>query len=176
MRSLIFIAALIAAGCNSGVQTESANSNTSTATDAPVRTGRVQSTTEHTLENRMPNQAPTRETASSGRWTQSGDPIDTKEFDAAIAAAEKQLKAKPKDPAAKAAAVDAYFKRGFALTEARQYASALGDYRRALRLDPGHAESQKWQKQIIDIYGMLRKEYPAPGEEPPPLQYRGESE
>src|SRR5690606_38983928 len=101
-----------------------------------------------------------------------GDPIDTSEFDAKITAAEKAHKAKPDDKAAAAALADAYFERGFALTEARQYASALGDYRSSLKLVPTHAESKKWHDQIVSIYEMMKKEVPKEGEEPKPLPFK----
>ena len=80
---------------------------------------------------------------------------------------------KPADAAAKKVVAEAYFERGVALTEARQYASALGDYRRVLKLEPDHADAKKWIDQIIGIYGMLKKEYPKEGEEPPPLPWKG---
>ena len=89
-----------------------------------------------------------------------------------IAEAEKAFKAKPNDAAAKTALADAYFDRGFALTEARQYAAALGDYRKALKIVPDHEESQKWLDQIVSIYKMLKKEAPKEGEEPPPLPWK----
>jgi tetratricopeptide (TPR) repeat protein len=126
---------------------------------------------DHTTENQTPKPADPSE-ATGGRWSASGDPIDTTEFDKAISDAEKAYKARTNDPAAITAAAEAYFKRGFALTEARQYASAIGDYRRALKIDPNHEDSKKWEQQIIGIYGMMKKEYPKPGEEPPPLPYK----
>ena len=104
-----------------------------------------------------------------------GDPIDTSKFDADITSAEKELKANPSDESAKSALADAYFARGFALTEARQYASALGDYRRAVKLVPGHEESKKWIDQIVGIYSMLKKEAPKEGSEPPPLPFKKEA-
>ena len=109
---------------------------------------------------------------SSGKWSASGDPIDTTKFDKAIADAENNQKPTPADSAARTELAQAYFERGFALTEARQYASALGDYRRALKLDPNHEESKKWMDQIISIYSMLKKEPPKEGEEPPPLPFK----
>jgi tetratricopeptide (TPR) repeat protein len=118
------------------------------------------------------NQVLTSKPDEKSKWTQSGNPIDTKEFDDEIAAAEKNLKAKPKDETAKKALAESYFKRGVALTDARQYASALGDYRRALKLDPTHADAKKWIQQIIDIYDGLNKEYPKEGEEPPPIPFK----
>ena len=101
----------------------------------------------------------------------SGDPIDTSKFDTQIAKAEKAMKANP-DSSSKSLLAEAYFERGFALTEARQYASALGDYRRALKLEPNHEESKKWIDQIVGIYKMLKKDAPKEGEEPPPLPFK----
>jgi tetratricopeptide (TPR) repeat protein len=106
------------------------------------------------------------------KWTQSGEPIDTAEFDAEIVKAEKSLKAKPNDETAKKALAESYFKRGFALTEARQYASALGDYRKALKLDPTNEDAKTWIQKIIDIYDGLNKDYPKEGEEPPALPFK----
>jgi tetratricopeptide (TPR) repeat protein len=76
--------------------------------------------------------------------TQSGTPIDTSEYDQEITKAEKASKAKPKDEQAKKALAEGYLKRAIALTEARQYASALGDYRRVLKLDENNEEAKKW--------------------------------
>ena len=98
--------------------------------------------------------------------------IDTTKFDSAIAASEKEVKAKPTDDAAKKALSRAYFERGVALTDARQYASALGDYRRAVKYDADNNEAKDWIDQIIMIYGSLKKEYPKEGEEPPPLPFK----
>ena len=119
----------------------------------------------------MPMARHTPANSNSGKWSASGDPIDTSKFDENIAKAEKSMKAKP-DDASKSLLAEAYFARGFALTEARQYASALGDYRRALKLQPNHEESQKWVDQILGIYQMLKKEAPKEGEEPPPLPFK----
>ena len=161
--------AMIACGSQQAKQLPE-NSNTA---EAPQRAEKLQSTIAHTSEN-APAPLPTQENAPAGnsRWSQGGDPIDTEKFDEKIAAAEKSLKAKPDDDAAKKEAAQAYFERGFALTEARQYASALGDYRRALKLDPGHEDSKKWIDQIVGIYSMMKKEYPKEGEEPPPLPFK----
>lgn len=169
--SLAIIAgSLFAAGCNSAGADRAAADNSA---NAPMRSERMEPTTQHTFEN-MPEKPAGPVKPTGGKWSAAGDPIDTTDFDKAIADAEKNLKAKPSDAAAKTAAVEAYFKRGFALTEARQYASALGDYRRALKIDPNHEESKKWQQQIIGIYEMMKKEYPKPGEEPAPLPFKKE--
>ncbi len=164
---IICLAAFLA-GCAGNSQPVQ---NTANATSEPQRAENLQSVSVHTTENQTPKPADPN-TNGSSKWSQSGNPIETAKFDAAVISAEKAVKAKPSDQAAKTSLVEAYFERGFALTEARQYASALGDYRRALKLDPNHAESKKWIEQIIGIYGMLKKDYPKEGEEPPPLTFK----
>lgn len=108
------------------------------------------------------------------KWTQSGNPIDTSKFDAEIKQAESKLKTNPKDETLKKSLAQAFVTRGMALTEARQYASALGDYRKALKLDPGNEEAKKWIDQIIGIYQSINREYPKEGQEPPPLPFKKE--
>jgi tetratricopeptide (TPR) repeat protein len=105
------------------------------------------------------------------KWTQSGTPIDVSEFNEEIARAEKNLKAKPKDAQARKTAAEAFLKRAIVLTDARQYASALGDYRRVLKYDAENEDAKKWISQIIEIYEGLNKEAPPAGEEPPPLPF-----
>ena len=109
---------------------------------------------------------------AKGKWTQSGDAIDTAKLDAAVNLAVKTLAVKPSDAAAKKAVSEAYFNRGTALTEARQYASALGDYRKAYKADPSNTEAKEWIDKIILIYDGLKKDYPKEGEEPPPLPFK----
>jgi len=111
---------------------------------------------------------------SKTKWTRSGDPIDTTNFDDEISKAEKAFKAAPEDSSKKTILAEAYFKRGSALTEARQYASAIGDYRRALEYVPDHAESKKWIGMITSIYQSMNREIPPPGEEPAPLEFKKE--
>lgn len=172
MKSLlaIFMAAVLA-GCTNNVQPLSQNTNTSSQPTS--RNEKPQTVTAHTTENQPApsansNGVPSAPYKSAG----TGEPIDTAKFDGTISAAEKTVKAKPSDEAAKRLLADAYFDRGFALTEARQYAAALGDYRRALKLDPNHEESKKWVDQIVSIYRMMKKEAPKEGEEPPPLPFK----
>ena len=143
-----------------------ANSN---AVNTSQNSARPETVIAHSTENKT---APMGNSGTKTKWTQSGDPIDTKSLDAAIADADKALKAKPSDDELKSALAQAYFGRAMALTEARQYASALGDYRRALKLEPNHQESQKWADQILSIYQMLKKDAPKEGEEPPPLPFK----
>jgi tetratricopeptide (TPR) repeat protein len=173
IKALFLAAVVTVAGACNNTSEPPAPQNSATA-DKPVRSDRAQSMTEHTLESKPGQQPAASNTApgQGGRWAQGGTPIDTKEFDAAIAAADKALAAKPNDAAAKAAAAEAYFKRGFALTEARQYASALGDLRKAQKIDPDHVEAKRWENEIVGIYQMMKKEYPKPGEEPPPLPFK----
>ncbi len=163
--------AIAAVGCAANQPPISQNANSSNAQFA--RPEKPQTVTAHTTENQPPKLANSDGPSSAPyKSAAMGDPIDTAKFDGTIAAAEKILKSNPSDEAAKKTLADAYFDRGFALTEARQYASALGDYRRALKLDPNHEESKKWLNQIVSIYGMLKKDAPKEGEEPPPLPFK----
>ena len=106
------------------------------------------------------------------KWTRSGNPIDTSKFDVEIAKADRFLKLNSNSASAKKALSNAYYKRGFALTKARQYASAIGDYRRALKFEPQNAEAKKWVATIINIYKSINREAPREGEEPPPLEFK----
>ena len=108
------------------------------------------------------------------KWTRSGDPIDVSEFNAAIAKAEKDLKANPSDETLKKNLSAAYTKRGVALTEARQYASAIGDYRKAIKYDAANEEAKKWIATIANIYKSMKREIPPEGEEPEPLEFKKE--
>lgn len=170
MQKYLLIVALTFTGCTQSpqvVQNTNANSAAVPSHDRPMRSEQMQDSRVHTTENQPPVQP------TGGKWTQSGDPIDTAKFDKAIADAERARKAKPGDEAANKALAAAYFDRGVALTEARQYASAIGDYRRTLKYDPNHTEAKDWIEQIVSIYAMLKKEAPKEGEEPPPLPWKG---
>ena len=156
---VLAIASLLAACAANRPQTTS-NVN------APLRAEKLQDTTVHTTENQLPANS------NGSKWSQSGEPIDTTKFDKAVADAEKAAKAERSDEAGQKALAQAYFERGFALTQARQYASAIGDYRRALKHDPEHAEAKEWIDQILSIYAMLKKAPPKEGEEPPPLKVK----
>lgn len=162
---IIAVTAFFSLSCGNA-QMPIANSNSASSPRKPERTETVIA---HTTENQAPAS-----NASKSRWTQSGDPINTIEFDAAIAAAQKELKAKAADPNAKKALGEAYLKRAVALTDARQYASALGDYRRVLKYDPENAEAKEWIGQIVSIYESMGRVSPKEGEEPPPLPYKPE--
>jgi tetratricopeptide (TPR) repeat protein len=164
----LFILAAMTIACNNAAPTGTPTANSNSA-NRPMRSEQMQqqNTIAHTTENQPPRNATAPAKSAPG-----GDPIDTAKFDGVIAEAEKVVNAKPNDAAAKSALADAYFDRGFALTEARQYAAALGDYRKALKLIPDHEESKKWIDQIVGIYKMLNKEAPKEGEEPAPLPFK----
>ena len=165
--AIVFLCSCFVIACNNAGSPVPQNGNSSAA--APAN-DRPQTAIAHSLENQTPNQA-----AGSGeksKWTQSGDPIDTKKFDTAIAAAEIALRKSPNDEKAKKALAEAYFDRAEALTKARQYASALGDYRRTVKYDPSNEEAKGWIDQIINIYNSINREYPKEGEEPPPLPFK----
>jgi tetratricopeptide (TPR) repeat protein len=166
MKLAIFCLAVFAfgmSGCSNAAAPVQTNSNSSASANANEH---PQTMIAHSTENQPPpggNGAP----ATRTKWTQSGDPIDTKEYDAAISKAEKGGK-----PTDNKALSEAYFNRAVALTHARQYASALGDYRRAVKLDPDNTEAKQWIDQILGIYDSMNKEAPKEGEEPPPLPYK----
>src|SRR4051794_3207852 len=140
--ALIFAAGVLMLACNNSPQPV-VNTNSASS---PQRSDRTETVTAHTTENQPPPGV-TNSNAPKTKWTQSGDPIDTKELDASIATAERNFKAKPNDNTAKKALADAYYDRGDALTKARQYAAALGDFRRTLKYDPENAAAKEWVDQ-----------------------------
>lgn len=136
-----------------------------TASDSPMVSGHSIDSSAASRNSAVPK------SGAKTKWTQSGSPIDASAFDREIAAAEKNLKTKPQDAAAKKGLAEAFLKRGTALTEAGQYASALGDYRSVLKYDAENAAAQTWIKKINEIYDSINREAPSPGEEPPPLPF-----
>ncbi|CAN5421853.1 hypothetical protein BH10ACI3_BH10ACI3_06070 [soil metagenome] len=161
--AIVTLSALIAIGCSNAASPVASNSSSA----APASNEKGQTVIAHSTENKALSADGT--TAPATKWKQSGDPIDTKPFDTAIAAAEVAQKKSPSDAAAKKALADAYYKRADALTAARQYASALGDYRRTIKYDPSNAEAKDWIEKIIAIYSSMNRESPPEGEEPAPL-------
>ncbi|MFM9905973.1 MAG: hypothetical protein ACKVQJ_15530 [Pyrinomonadaceae bacterium] len=163
---LIGLSACFVIGCNNAAKPVEQTPNTP---GVKTNTERSQTAISHSSENQTPPAATN--TGAPSKWTQSGDPIDTKEFDTSIATAEVAFKKKPDDAAVKKALGAAYYKRADALTAARQYASALGDYRRTIKYDPANAEAKEWIDRIISIYASINRESPKEGEEPPPLPF-----
>jgi len=160
-------ALLLATSCDSNAPRPVAqNTNTLSATNSAIE--RPQTAIAHSTENQT---APTTDGLKT-KWSQGGEAFDTSDLDKSISTAEKSLSGKPADNAAKKALAEAYYKRGVALTEKRQYASALGDYRRTLKYDPANPDAKEWIDKIIMIYDSLNKESPKEGEEPPPLPFK----
>jgi tetratricopeptide (TPR) repeat protein len=167
---------LVLVGCSSKANVVHSNANTAVSTEHKEK---LETVIAHSTENAQQPPMPTPDTSGAPRsqWTQGGDPIDTSKYDAAINEAEKELKQAsarrsnggPNVKTADQALSEAYFNRAVALTDARQYASALGDYRRALKYDANNEEAKNWISQIISIYDSMNKQYPPEGQEPPPL-------
>ncbi|MEO8572987.1 MAG: tetratricopeptide repeat protein [Pyrinomonadaceae bacterium] len=170
-RFLVLIPFLFLIGCN---RAAAPVANSARPINVAQQTNEAQSVLAHSSEGQQPRKPADSNASAAGKSSTGGDPIDTSKFDAAIRDAEKELKTKPSDADAKKALAQTYFARGFALTEARQYASALGDYRRALKLNPDDEESKNWIDQIVSIYAMLKKDPPKEGQEPAPLPFKNE--
>ena len=166
MKKITILAVVVMLSMACGNATRPAQQTTNAA--APATNDKPQTAIAHSSEKQTPAQPAT--TGDKSKWSQGGDPIDTRKLDDAVAAAQKELSGKPSNAKAQKALADAYFARALALTDARQYASALGDYRRATKLDPTNTEAKGWIDKIIMIYDGLKKSYPPEGEEPPPLE------
>lgn len=173
MKYLLLIVSAVLAFSGCGNSAAPVGSQGNSAPEAQQRRD-LETVTAHSADRSSKMPAPS-EGASDGKsgWSRGGDPIDTSKYDAEIASAKKALDAKPNSEPAKKELSAAYTARGVALTEARQYASALGDYRKALKLDPSNETARNWVDQIIIIYDGLNKEYPKEGEEPEPLPFKG---
>ena len=170
MRSIpitLVLLVFVTFGCDSAPKPMAQNSAPAAA---PEKGEKPQTAIAHSLENQPPTSGG--QSGERSKWTQGGDPIDTKEFDTTIASAEMALGKKPADNDTKKALSAAYFNRAEALTKARQYASALGDYRRALKYDPSNETAKQWIDQITMIYDSMHRESPKEGEEPPPLPFK----
>lgn len=102
-----------------------------------------------------------------------GTAIDTTGHDKEIARWKDALEhtSGAQQAAARKALAGAYLARANALTDARQYRAALGDYRRVLRLDPDNADARQMSDTIISIFHQLGREPPAEGAEPSPLPF-----
>ncbi|MGB7068529.1 MAG: hypothetical protein WBD22_03480 [Pyrinomonadaceae bacterium] len=171
MKQLILVLAVFSLmGCAGETARIQTNTNSTTVAD---RSEKLETVTAHTTENRpAPMPRTTDPAGPKSKWSQSGEPIDTAKLDEVVADAETHQKAKPGNADARKTLADAYFERAVALTQARQYASAIGDYRRAFKLDPSKTEAKDWIDQIVLIYESMNKEYPKEGEEPPPLPFK----
>ena len=161
----LICAALISIGCNNAANTNAVNKSTvQTATAPNVPTAGNQAIVSSHSENPEKPAAPRNDAPSTG--SPMAQPIDVSQMTADIAKAEKEYK---KNPKAKDDLAKAYFIRATALTGAAQYRSALGDYRKGLKLDPNDESAKGMHDQIISIFKSINREPPKEGEEPPPL-------
>lgn len=177
--TILVFSFLFLLGCNNAPTKVQQNTNADTNIPAqkPDELSTVSSHSQDKKDELSANTTDSEVTKSGekSKWKQSGNPIDTTSFDAKIKQIQDKLKSNPKDENLNKSLADAFVARGMALTDARQYASALGDYRRALKLDPANETAKQWIDEIIGIYDSMNKEYPKEGEEPPPLPFKKES-
>lgn len=162
-------AGALALGCgNAATPISQSNSNAaSPANDRP------QSMIAHSADGAPSSGIAVSSAPASGersKWSAGGEAIDTTQYDNDIKKAESEVKGKT-SVADKQPLIDAYLKRALALTQSRQYAAALGDYRRVVKLDPDNPEAKQWTSTILNIYDGLKKEAPKEGEEPKPLPF-----
>ncbi|MEK7723159.1 MAG: tetratricopeptide repeat protein [Acidobacteriota bacterium] len=95
--------------------------------------------------------------------------VDLSVLNENIEKAKNEFESTPQDTQAKMKLADAHFERAFALTEAAQYRSALGDFRKGLKLNPNNKEAKDMHDQIISIFESIGRTPPKEGEEPTPL-------
>ncbi|MDQ3322068.1 MAG: hypothetical protein M3525_06520 [Acidobacteriota bacterium] len=174
--AILIVSAFVLIGCSNATrQTANTNASAKTSDNSLIVSGHSQTQANALSAAPQTSASVVPKSDAKTKWTQSGTPIDTTEFDAEITKAEKNFKAKPKDETAKKLLAEAYLPRAVALTEARQYASAIGDYRRVLKYDADNEVAKKWIDEIIKIYAMINREYPKEGEEPPALPFKKET-
>lgn len=113
---------------------------------------------------------PARSAPSAPAKSGGGDYVDTSAYDAKIKGLEEQAKKKPQDAALRKQLAQAYLERGNALTGARQYQAALGDFRRTMRYEPNNEEARYWADTIVGILKQMNRPVPEEGAEPAPLQ------
>lgn len=179
MKKLAFLSllTLTAIGCNNSGAQPTANSNVANA--AVNRTTAVQNTNDseflsgHSSVAETPGAMPYSGN-NAGQSSSGASPmshaVDVGKMTGDIEAADKNYKQNPKDEKAKDKLAEAYFVRAFALTDAAQYRSALGDFRKGLKLNPNNVEAKAMHDQIIDIFvNSLHRDPPKEGDEPPPM-------
>jgi tetratricopeptide (TPR) repeat protein len=101
-----------------------------------------------------------------------GEAIDTSKYDAEIERFKNVAERKGGSGTAGVALAKAYAERGNALTQARQYRAALGDYRRALKYDPKNEAAEQGGAMIVMIMRQMGREVPPEGQEPAPLPFK----
>lgn len=165
------LVALVCLACggadNRTSNTPAANSNASNPQSASSETGAPLARPAH--ERAAP---PSSSSSSSSSTGAGGEAIDTSTYDAEVARLQKRGAAKGASEADRTALAHAYLERAKALTKARQYRAALGDYRRTLKYDPANEEAEQMSGMIISILQKMGREVPAEGAEPTPLPYK----
>lgn len=172
--AVLILAAIGIAGCSPNPSMSNTNSNAVVQTTTNTSVVSSHSTETNSMPTANPNSA--KPPSSSGGGSPMAKAIDTSQMTAAIDKADKAYKAKPTDEKAKNDLAEAYFTRAFALTEAAQYRSALGDFRKGLKLNPNNADAKGMHDQIINIFQSIGREPPKEGDEPPPLPFNGSGE
>ena len=171
---LLILIALFLTACGNAPTTVNTSNGSTQTTTASKDNSLVTSSHSGNMPTQTKPDSPSNTSTSSAPPMSGGQgqAIDTSLFDAEIAKADKDLKTSPNDNAKKKALAEAYAKRAFALTEVAQYKSALGDFRKSLKLDSTNKEAQTMHDQILEIYKSLNREPPKEGEEPPPLPFK----
>jgi tetratricopeptide (TPR) repeat protein len=165
MKKTVILIFLVAGLLGCANQTQPANQTANTNINAQ-RSSNQLTVSSHSTE-KSSSQNPANSSSSGG--SPMGRPIDASEMTTKIEEAEKNYKAKSNDTKAKEELARAYFVRAFALTEAAQYRSALGDFRKGLKLKPDDEKAKQMHDRIIDIFKSIGREPPKEGEEPPPM-------
>lgn len=156
---IISLLALVAGACGNTATVQQTNTNA--VSNSTTRSGDQLIVTSHSTEKPPANK-------SGGSPMEK--PVDVSDLTEKIEKADKDFKAKPNDGKAKEALATAYFGRAFVLTKAAQYKSALGDFRKGLKLNPDDKEAQEMHDKIVSIFKSMNRELPKEGEEPPPLE------
>ncbi len=167
---ILSLASLVSIGCGTAAQQSNTNQAANNSVVKTANASTVQPTNEavvssHSTDAEKSAVPPSNKSATSTE-SPMARPIDVQELNADIEKAEAEYK---KNPKAKGDLARAYFIRATALTGAAQYRSALGDYRKGLKLDPNDEAAKKMHDQIITIFKSINREPPKEGEEPKPL-------
>ena len=177
MKTIITVSFLTLAsiGCSSATQ-QTATANLSSQNSANLSTQKsdnsmiVSSHSSDAVKSAPVQSSRIDSSASSSGASPMSKAIDVSKMTADIETADKVFKQNQKDDKTKDKLAEAYFVRAFALTDAAQYRSALGDFRKGLKLNPNNAEAKAMHDQIIDIFqNSLHRDPPKEGEEPPPM-------
>lgn len=173
--AILSVLTFAAIGCSNSAPTQVQNQPTNTNSSAKKDEMTVMSHSTESVKTPI-STANTNASTSAKSSTESpmAKPVDVSKMNANIEKAEKNYKAKSSSAKSKEDLATAYFERAFALTESAQYRSALGDFRRGLKLNPNDAEAKAMHDQILSIFKSINREPPKEGEEPAPLAFDGQ--